>query len=555
MKSVWQETLDEHKARIAEMRKLAATFPEGSVEQEMLGGAYDPHHHDLQKARKCMEFSANWQYGTPTRLRTHQDFDKAGIPCDTSDFFQDARLELMIRFDAEAQQFVPMTIDEMKSEYMDALHRHAKEEMQHQYAQANNDAAGYVENWAKFRPCNQDGPMLYRVGPYDDFYTDNGKSHRFRYGADHWGTDKARLLLHPRTEAVQIEENKPQVKVTLYDGETEIMSWVDYDAPHRYEEKRGYYGASVSLSTSRDEISIQAYRPERVPDQIVFVPCPADIYVAHLEAVGGKPPAVENPICAFTADAAEFVSALKHGLAAASTDLTRPALCTVALYLEQDKCRVVSTDTYRLLLQEVACTFAAGILPEELQKDDAAILLPLKFAAFVAHSLKKPTGQATVRIGKDGRDYMVEITADSAGTDGKPAYFLTRCEEGPYVNYRKVIPCSCERQVTLNASETAKALQELREVARFDANRVVWDIDRDGIFFTAHNAEAGQAVAVAEHLGVDGDGERFACNFQFAHDYLKWQKEPVHLRLNGPLNSIAFVNCTSQYVLMPMQIM
>ena len=48
--------------------------------------------------------------------------------------------------------------------------------------------------------------------------------------------------------------------------------------------------------------------------------------------------------------------------------------------------------------------------------------------------------------------------------------------------------------------------------------------------------------------------EPFAFNGSYANDYLSWQEEPVKMRVNGSLNSFAFVNCRSKYVLMPMLI-
>lgn len=581
MESVWQETLSEHRARLAALRQAQAEYPEHSTEADALGKIYDQgggyfthancggyrrhfyHGHDLEEARKCMEVRAAGQYGVKTRLRAYRELAKVGLPEDSDEFFQNARLALAVKFDKGAGQFVPMTLPELLTEYMDAQQRHAKDEMREQFYNANKTAAEYVEAWAKFKPCNSDGAILFRRGTPDSFYKETKAGHqRFRSASEEWTKDKAALLIAPRCEAVQVQENKRQVRVTLFDGEAEITSWIDDGPPCRYETRRSYYGPSYTTPISHEVLTFHEYG-----EAIGFITCPPDLYAAHLgqKYVKGSPTdsdnayawgnALPNPCCTFTVDAAEFVDALRHGVTAASGDQTRPVLCTVFLEWEcPNSLNIVSTDTYRLLLQEV------NVLEASEEADKPNILLPADFCGFVARAMKKPTGTLQVRIGTYTADsyggYVVEITGETVEKgETKPVQFLSRCVEGQFVNWRKVMPSSADCTVRLDPSETVRALKELAATAKEDANRVCWQVDRDGLFITAHDDKQQEALAVAEHLGLDGEPPAFAMNWSYAADYLKWQKEPVTLGINGPLNSLAFVNCRSKYIQMPMQIM
>lgn len=555
MQSVWQETLLEHEARLSAYREKYQALQrdeEGgkSLEYAMLGdgpgrslGGYR-HGPDLEKARKCLEQRAAAQYHTPTRLRSWQDFGKAGIPQDSADFYQDARLRLVVRFDEAQLQFVAMTWDEYAVEWMDQRHRHAQNDMKEEFNCANQDAQRAIQDWNTYNPCNTKSGALYRRGPCDSFYKKTeGGSELFRKSADDWQPGHAILLLNPHFKAVQITENKPQVRVTLHDGETEITSWEGGPPSHHGWGQKNY----AAITFNRDT------------ETIGLLPCPPALYVAHLEAVGGKPIELETVACTFEADAQEFVAALKHATVAASDDPARPVLCAVLLTWtdEGGNVNLVSTDTYRLLLQEVVALTATG------KPTDA--LLPRAFCSYVAATLKKSVGHVHISIGTIpagmGSSVAVTITGQTRERgEVRPVQLLSLCEEGQFVNYNKFIPKTYQRRAVLDPAETVRALKDVAAVAKEDNDRTVWNLDRDGVFVAAHQYQtkpdsSHEALAVMEPIDYEGDPLEIAMNGKYVRDYLEWQKSPVTLELCGPLNSMAFVNGSSRYILMPMRVM
>lgn len=584
--SVWVENLEAHRERLINLRRIGSELPEPSIERDMLANLYNVgggwttrarcgsylhtfyHQNDLDKARKCIEFAAACLYHTHTRLRSWQDWEKAGLPQWSEAFYQDARLCLSIRFDEEQQKLVPMTMDEMMSEYMDILHRHAASDMQEQFNHANSAAADAVKKWAEFKPCGVDGPTLYRRGDYASFFKKSAAGNDlYRRAKEDWELGKATLLQYPRFEAVQVVENKSAVRVTMYEGDNALETWVDNNPPYRSE-----------LIHPRRNIEKFA---------IGFLPCPPNLYAAYLGQKYIKPGSAEeyawedalpNPACEFNVDAKAFIAALKHGVVAASDDMSRPILCAVFLKVQTwDELTVVSTDTYRLLLQDidvanVTLTDGNAALPN--------VLLPRQFCGFIAKAMKHPVGQMRLRCGRtkeSGDVDIVEITGETMERkQPKPVQFVTRTIDGQFVNYTKVVPNSHQHTIIVDPETMVQKLNEMLRVACNDSNRVIvtnqtfgdgpkrlrLEANNDGQYITVTEADDANYFTGKQHMEmplpverIEGCPENFAFNAEYAIDYLAWQDGPVSWEINGPLNSFVFRNGRSQCVLMPMQIM
>ena len=567
--SVWMEDLGQHRQRLNLLDELYRKgWDENVTPEEKVLARIGGCPRDLMLARQCLECEAHFTYQTETRMRRQRstkEWSDAGLPTDHTDFYQDARLDLVVRFDEELRQFVPMTTEEYLAEYEQSRARHA-----------NQSAQDYIESWNKWVPCfdyrNRGRyratpavePVLYKRGTNDDIYKEienkrvyGGTQTRKKLAKEEWGTDKSTLVQNPVFDAYQIRDGYTQLVVRMFDGERFVDAWQDNGGP----------GGDV-ITLGDDSL-------------LMFRKCPAELFCIHQGQKYAKPGSVDaykweaeitNPLCEFEVDAAEFLAALKHGAVVASHDESRPILCAVFLTHENGNLKLVSTDTYRMLIQDVD---AEGISP--LQPH---VLLPRTFCAYIAKAMKKPVGKIKVRYGcahEGGKCVdIVEITGEvkSRGKNN-PVQFLTRIVEGQFVNYGKVIPGTYLHRLELDPQETTETLKQLGRVAALDNNRVVWEWQEGRFAVEAHNAGehitvnemdnaqyyTGPQKATGKVWPIKAEGDLlnmppdFALNCQYVVDYLSWQEGPVALEIFGPLNSFTFRNGRNLYVQMPMLVM
>jgi DNA polymerase III sliding clamp (beta) subunit (PCNA family) len=581
MQSVWAESLAEHAQRLEALEQQSRKpwarsqkEEEWTPEERLLAHFHSPMH--LSLARDCLECEAHFKYHTDTRMkrgRTNDEWTKASLPKNHEEFYQDARLKLVVRFDEGLMQFVPMTIEEWLAEKKQSNARHA-----------NEAAEGYIESWKTWKPCNTDKPVLFKRGTHAEIMQEiqtnaswRGTVERLRLAAEEWNPDKAILLQVPTTTAYQPVKGESGVVVQLWDGDRLIDAWEDTSPPWHKPQSRSYYVGKTDVAVNTDRID-PGYR------MIVFRLCTPKLYAEHMgtpyQAEDGSgmvnpylwESGLPNFICEVTADAAALFGSLKRVVIASSNDQTRPVLCAIALSLKADTCTLIATDTYRLMTEEVACQVTDGVLPDEWGQEFREVLLPNDFVSFCTKALKKPTGQVKIRFGStepEGKVGLIaEIVTDNPPEeDGKRLRFLSRCVEGCYVNWRKVIPYLTEGtiQVELDPKEVVPILKKLLTIARQDANRIQFTIDSDGTWLSCHGYDtdgAGKRIGVSDVLlqPTSANPIDTAYNGRFLLDYLKQQKDTVRYTFNSPLNSGLFETgiegCYgySRYVLMPMQV-
>ena len=545
MQSVWQEDLQAHRERLAALCNQYNGGWDDDATPDEKALCRIGYVRDLSLARDCLECEAHFTHQTDTRMRrgrTQKEWSDAGVSNNSSNFYQDARLNLVVRFDEDLRQFVPMTTIEYLVEHAQSISRHG-----------NEAAAGHIHEWEQVKLS---GPLLYKRGRDSDLLKQTTNGHtRLATAKEEWGTDKATLLQYPTFTAYQAYPGRALVVVQLWEGETLVDSWLDNGPGGSWGQLTGYHPSNSFHDTLYGEAS-DMYRG----GTIAVMKCPPELYAAHIGQVYVKPGSAEayayhdtlpNPVGEFTLDGQEFVDALKYGVVAASKNMDRPILESLLLEIAGSTLRVISTDCYRLLLQDVdLAEKSPGAIPN--------ILLPREFARFVAQTAKKPVGMFKVRIGQEADRHIMEITGEvQEQREIKPVRFVSRCEEGQYINYGKVIPSAYQHRLLLDPTATTKALKELQQVAVNDNNRVVWRFDGQQINVSASSGLTPPQSAEIELTALESDGSRgeIAFNAQYARDYLSWQDKPVSCELSGPLNSFVFVNGRTKLVLMPMQIM
>jgi len=544
--SVWQEDVDEHKERIEKLQvqgRAAWGKPENERTEmdELLMCIYPP---PVEDARKCLEWEAHDRYGTHTRMqrrRSNDEWNNAGVSRNEANFYQDARLKLLVRFDETANQFVPMTMDE-----------YAHEKEQSETMHINNAAIVNVGNW---EGLIDKGPMLYKRGLAEDLISETQRKNAYRTTrrlitrAEEWGSDNAELVSDPVFAAYQASDGKSTIIVLLYDGKRFVDAWEATNAPWDTGKKSFYFSAENDAT-----------------DTIAFRDCPPKLYAEHLGRAYKRPDGTEeasmyawndlvpNVFCEFSVDAKAFLAGLKMGAGVASKEVDRPNICAVAMELTNNLCTLISIDTYRLLVQNFP--IASDNQREEMVEYDKLPLLPSEFCTFVVKAMKKPVGNLRVRIGKeDDGKYVIQFVGDvQKKGEIAPIQFTTRCVNGTMVNWRRVVPESNQCEVRVDAAAMKEGLTELKSFASEDAGRIVCEVMPDKFLLSAGN-EDKHAVEVF-HRGMSGDAvEVFAFHDKYLVDFMVDKYEPLVLHIDGPLRSIKLVSDGFIYVLMPMQVM
>lgn len=187
---------------------------------------------------------------------------------------------------------------------------------------------------------------------------------------------------------------------------------------------------------------------------------------------------------AVTLSAAEFASALRQVVSAASADDARPILTGVLMAAEGDGLRLVATDSYRLAVRDLPGT--------SVLRPDQSVLVPSR----ALRELERLLGSAedvTLRLGE--REVSFEI-AD--------VRLSTRLIEGEFPNYRGLIPANQPNRLTVGREPLAEALRRVRLMAK-DATPVRLSMGADVLELAAITQDVGQAneSVDAKYEGAD----------------------------------------------------
>ena len=197
---------------------------------------------------------------------------------------------------------------------------------------------------------------------------------------------------------------------------------------------------------------------------------------------------------AVTLDAGAFRAAIDQVEKAASSDDARPILTGVLMASEEDGLRLVSTDSYRLSVRDLAGTSILG----EGQK----VLVPSR----ALKELSRVVGDAeaiTLRLGE--RDAGFEVGNVSV---------TTRLIEGEFPNYRGLIPQNHPNQLTLDREVLLDAVRRVRLLAQ-ESTPIRLAMSADGLELVAVTQDVGQA-----HEAVDAKYDGGDLTVAFNPEYL-----------------------------------
>lgn len=209
----------------------------------------------------------------------------------------------------------------------------------------------------------------------------------------------------------------------------------------------------------------------------------------------------------------KFSSAIKQVIKAVSKDETRPVLCGILTTIEKGRLKMVSTDSYRLSINETAVD---GVMP-----DDMKVIVPAR----CLDEVSKICGEVDVEVGLAKNQVYFRMGE---------TVVVSRLIEGNFPNYQQLLPDNCETRVKLKKEDFLATLRRVSLLAQNNA-LIKIKINKDKIQLSAMTADVGSAdeVIAAE---VSGEGMEIAFNAQYLIDGLNSIGEDmVYLELNNPL--------------------
>ncbi|MCY4492494.1 MAG: DNA polymerase III subunit beta [Acidimicrobiaceae bacterium] len=197
-----------------------------------------------------------------------------------------------------------------------------------------------------------------------------------------------------------------------------------------------------------------------------------------------------------TLDAAMFRAAIDQVSKAASTDDARPILTGVLMAAESDGLRLVSTDSYRLAMCDIAGLAVLG----EGQK----VLVP-------SRALKE-----LARVVGDEKEITLSLGEHNACFSVGRATVTTRLIEGDFPNYSRLIPDTHENRLTIDREKLLDSLRRVRLLAQ-ESTPIRIAMSADGLEVAAVAQEVGEARESLE-AHYEGDDLMVAFNPEYLID-------------------------------------
>lgn len=200
---------------------------------------------------------------------------------------------------------------------------------------------------------------------------------------------------------------------------------------------------------------------------------------------------------AVTLDAAAFKAAIDQVEKAASSDDARPILTGVLMAAEEGGLRLVSTDSYRLSVRDLAGTSVLA--------DGQKVLVP-------SRALKE-----LARVVGDEDEITLRLGDRDAGFQVGNVSVTTRLIEGEFPNYRGLIPTNHPNQLTVDRSTLLDAVRRVRLLAQ-ESTPIRMAMSAEGLQLVAVTQDVGQAHEAVEDASYRGEDLTVAFNPEYLID-------------------------------------
>jgi len=185
---------------------------------------------------------------------------------------------------------------------------------------------------------------------------------------------------------------------------------------------------------------------------------------------------------------------------AVSNDLTRPALCGVLWEVQKGAFTMVATDGHRL---------SKIVLNGEFKDVGDRNFIVSPKALNILRSLIDEKETVGVSLAEN---HLTFDLVDSV--------IYSRLLEGPFPDYRQVIPKSNEKELVVNREEFTAACRRVAILSSVITHQVKLAVSNDALTISVNTPDVGEAVEEV-HCAFKGDGMDIGYNARYLLDILK----------------------------------
>lgn len=209
---------------------------------------------------------------------------------------------------------------------------------------------------------------------------------------------------------------------------------------------------------------------------------------------------------------------------AVSTDETRPALCGVLFEVASETITAVATDGKRLAKFEL--DVETGVESDE----PLQVIVPPKALSHFNHL-----------VGSNPQDVEVTFDDNYIVFQFGDTTIYSRLIEGPYPDYRQVIPTDNDKTLVVNRADFASALRRVSILANQQTRQVRLFMQTNKIDLSANTSDVGEAK---EGIQANYVGEEMSIGYNatFLLDILKnVDSEEIKMEFSTPVGAGIFV--------------
>lgn len=236
-----------------------------------------------------------------------------------------------------------------------------------------------------------------------------------------------------------------------------------------------------------------------------------------------------------TVDCKNLSYAIRQVVKSVSRDETRPVLCGMLLTFNKGRLTMVSTDSYRLAVNEMSVSSSVD--------DGTKVIVPARCMDEVS------------RICSD-ENIEIGLAKNQIYFNTGEVIIVSRLIEGNFPNYQQLLPENCELRVKVAKDKFMSALKRVSLLAQNNA-LIKIKIEKENLQMSAVTADIGSAIENVD-VQVDGTGMEIAFNANYLIDGLNSiSEEEVLLELNNPLKPGILRPVEAQnfiYLVMPVRI-
>ena len=216
--------------------------------------------------------------------------------------------------------------------------------------------------------------------------------------------------------------------------------------------------------------------------------------------------------------ASELAFLAEKTLFATSTDSTRLNLNGVYLEAKDGKISMVATDGHRL---------GRASIDQEGANLENGVIIPKKVLQHILH------------VAKSDSNIEVRTSATHILFNTDSTQVISKLYEGPYPNYRAVIPQNFERTVQANATELLDKVHCILPMANPRTHQIRFQMDGNNMELSATDPDVGGETREALAVTHNGEGS-FSIGFdgRYFYEILSMCKsEEVVLKMNTPIGA------------------